>query len=257
VAAVATLLGNRRALLALRRSFPKDSGTHTVACRTPAALRRLLATRLVDAVVINPLPALPPAVRELRASHPDLPIIAYAAFRPDDGALLAACRDASLAALAVEGVDDSVVGDLVSRHTMTAARRRAMAEAPRVLRLAEPLQRRTWDHLLGAVEKPVRTDSLARQLQVSREHLSRQFGAGGAPNLKRVIDLTRIAAAAQLLRNPGMSAAVVVRVLHFASASHLSATARRIAGTGTAQLGALGPRGVLAAFVRGNTRSRA
>ena len=101
---------------------------------------------------------------------------------------------------------------------------------------------------------PVRTAELARHLQVSREHLSRQFGAGGAPNLKRVIDLTRIAAAAQLLRNPGFGIATTVRLLHFASSSHLSGTARRIADVRTAELGKLGPRGVLAAFVRGNTR---
>ena len=256
MAVVATLLENRRAVLALRRSLPKGSARSTVSCRTPAALHRLLASRLVDAVVVNPVPSLPPAIAELRRSHPVLPIIAYAPFRPDDGAVLVACRESRLTALAVEGVDDAIVGDLVARHSMTMARRVAMADAPRVLRLTEPMQRQAWDYLLGEVEKPVRTATLAKHLAVSREHLSRQFGAGGAPNLKRVIDLTRVAAAAQLLRNPGMGVASVVRLLHFASASHLAATARRIAGTGSAGLGALGPRGVLAAFVKGNTRSR-
>jgi transcriptional regulator GlxA family with amidase domain len=110
--------------------------------------------------------------------------------------------------------------------------------------------------LLGEVERPLRTTALARRLKVSREHLSRQFGAGGAPNLKRVIDLTRIATAAQLLRNPGFTTPIVVRLLHFASSSHLGSTARRITNVPTGGLGALGPRGVLAAFVRGNTRSR-
>jgi len=158
--------------------------------------------------------------------------------------------------VAVEGVDDPVVGEMVARSSITAARRRALAEAPRMLRLTEPLQRAAWELLLQEVERPVRTTDLARRLQVSREHLSRQFGAGGAPNLKRVIDLTRIACAAQLLANPGYSIPTVVRVLHFASASHLSGTARRIANVPTSGLGGLGPRGVLAAFVRGNTRSR-
>jgi AraC-like DNA-binding protein len=97
---------------------------------------------------------------------------------------------------------------------------------------------------------------LAKRLRISREHLSRQFGAGGAPNLKRVIDLTRVACAAQLLGNPGYSVPTVVRVLHFASPSHLANTARRIASVPSGGLGGLGPRGVLAAFVRGNTRSR-
>jgi len=69
-------------------------------------------------------------------------------------------------------------------------------------------------------------------------------------------DLTRVACAAQLLANPGYAIPTVVRVLHFASSSHLSSTTRRIANTSTRGLGALGPRGVLQTFVKGNTRSR-
>src|SRR4029078_5414689 len=127
---------------------------------------------------------------------------------------------------------------------------------PRMLRLLEPLQRRAWDLLVREVERPVRTLSLARQLEVSREHLSRQCGAGGAPNLKRVIDLTRVACAAQLLQSPGYRITTVVRVLHVTSSSDLAGTVRRIADVAPSALGALGPSGVLQAFARGNTRSR-
>jgi AraC-like DNA-binding protein len=255
VAVIATLLESRAALLALRRTLPK-SGAVVVACRTSAALRRLLQRRLVDAVVLCPSAAVLPELAELRRQLPGIPVVAYAPFRPDDGELLLACRRHAVAAVAVEGVDDPVVGDMVVRASITAERRRALAEAPRMLRLTEPLQQAAWNLLVGEVERPVRTTSLARQLEVSREHLSRQFGAGGAPNLKRVIDLTRIACAAQLLANPGYAVPLVVRVLHFASSSHLSSTARRIANVPTRGLGELGPRGVLQAFVRGNTRSR-
>ena len=255
MAAVATLLESRPAIAALRRSLPRG-GPSVVTCRTPAALRGLLDRRLVDAVVVTPSPSLVPELASLRAELPFLPVVGYGAFRPDDGAVILACRQAELAGLAVEGVDDAVVGDLVARCSLTAARRLAMADAPRVLRLSEPLQQKAWEYLLAEVERPVRTSALAEHLAVSREHLSRQFGAGGAPNLKRVIDLTRIACAAQLLQNPGYGVATVVRLLHFASSSHLAGTARRIANVPTSQLGALGPRGVLAAFVKGNTRSR-
>ena len=92
------------------------------------------------------------------------------------------------------------------------------------LRLTEPLQQSAWNVLLGEVERPMRTTILATRLRISREHLSRQFGAGGAPNLKRVIDLTRIACAAQLLGNPGYAVQTVVRVLHFTSPNHLART---------------------------------
>jgi AraC-like DNA-binding protein len=196
-----------------------------------------------------------PELSQLRARLPLVPVVAYGVFRPDDGELLLACRDA-MSSVAVEGVDDPIVGELVSRSSLTAERRRALAEAPRVLRLTETLQQAAWDFLVGEVERPIRTGALAGRLRVSREHLSRQFGAGGAPNLKRVIDLTRVACAAQLLANPGYSVPTVVRLLNFASPGHLANTARRIANVASGELGRLGPRGVLAAFLKGNTRSR-
>jgi len=254
VAAVAALLESRTALAALRRTLP-PGGPGLVSCRGFANLRRLLESRLVDAIVLALTPALLPDLTELRRQLPGVPVVAYAPFRPDDGELLLACRKHAVP-VAVEGVDDAVVGEMVIRASVTAERRRALADAPRMLRLTEPLQRSAWSLLLGEVERPLRTSELARRLDVSREHLSRQFGAGGAPNLKRVIDLTRVACAAQLLANPGYSIPTVVRLLHFASSSHLSGTARRIANVPTSGLGGLGPRGVLQAFARGNTRSR-
>lgn len=255
MAAIAALMESRSALLALRRTLPK-SGPGVVACRTPAALRRVIERRLVDAVVLCPSTAGLPALAELRDHLPGVPVVAYGPFRPDDGDLLLACRRHAVASVAVEGVDDPIVGEMVMRASITAERRRALEDAPRMLRLTEPLQQAAWDVLVGEVERPIRTTTLARRLEVSREHLSRQFGAGGAPNLKRVIDLTRVACAAQLLANPGFTVPTVVRVLHFASSSHLSSTARRIANVPTRGLATLGPRGVLQAFVRGNTRSR-
>jgi AraC-like DNA-binding protein len=254
VAAVAALLDSRTALTALRRTLPRG-GPGLVTCRGITSLRRLLQNRLVDAVVLAVTPALLPDLADLRRQLPGLPVVAYAPFRPDDGELLLACRKHAVP-VAVEGVDDAVVGEMVVRASVTAERRRALADAPRLLRLTEPLQRASWTVLLGEVERPLRTSELARRLAVSREHLSRQFGAGGAPNLKRVIDLTRVACAAQLLANPGYSIPTIVRLLHFASSSHLSGTARRIANVPTSGLGPLGPRGVLQAFARGNTRSR-
>ena len=255
MAVVAALLESRAALVALRRSLP-PIGASVVACRSLAGLRRVLESRLTDAVVLAPTAAALPEVRGLLAGLPAIPVIAYAAFRPDDGELLLACRDHGIAAAAVAGVDDAVVGDIVARCSLTAARARALADGPRMLRLTEPLQQHAWDVLVREVERPVRTESLARRLTVSREHLSRQFGAGGAPNLKRVIDLARIACAAQLLQNPAYRIAHVVRLLHFTSSSHLAGTARRITGAPPSALPELGPRGVLVAFAGGKTRSR-
>src|SRR6266851_3709560 len=100
---------------------------------------------------------------------------------------------------------------------------------------------------------PTTTADLAAALGVTREHLSREFAAGGAPNLKRVIDLARVACAADLLGNPGYTVRAVVRILGLASPSHLAGAARRVAGVSPVELRALGAGGVLARFIRGRT----
>jgi len=243
------------AAVALRQSLPRP-GSALVRVRTPEALWRLGQRRLLDAVVLSPLGGGLALLRELHARWPVLPLVAFAPFRPDDGEAIVACREAGVAALLVEGIDDAVAGDLVARVTLTARRRAEMEDAPRVLRLSEPLQRQAWELVVREVEQPLRTAEIARRLHVSREHLSRQVGAGGAPNLKRMIDLARTAAAAQLLANPECTIAMAARVLRFASPGHFGATVKRIAGVAPASLAVLGPRGVLANFVRGRTRSR-
>jgi len=249
---VAALLGSRPGLAALRRSLPRG-GPSAVGCRSWPALERTLQGRLVEAVVVSPR-TLPPAARDrLREGWPAVPVIALAAFRPDDAPVLLAWEGEVL----VEGVDDPVVGEVVMRHSLTARRRQALHDATRVLKLEDELQRRAWDLMLGAVERPWRSEALAEALGVSREHLSRQFGAGGAPNVKRVVDLCRIATATQLLANPACTVADVARLLHFASPSHLSTTARGVAGVTAPQLATLAPEDVLRRFVRGRRgRSR-
>jgi AraC-like DNA-binding protein len=255
VPVIAAVLESRRATLSLRRSLARG-GPPMVACRSLGALERLVTSRLVDAVVVTPRGGRLAALHDLRSRFPSIPVLAFAAFRPDDGELLLECRRDRVSEILVEGVDDVVAGEILARCSASAERRRVLADAPRVLQLADPLQGEVWRLLLDRVDRPTRTAAVAKRLKVSREHLSRQFGAGGAPNLKRVIDLTRVACAAHLLQNPGFEVRTVVRVLNFASPSHLSGTARRIAGVRATGLRDMGPRGVLAAFARENTRSR-
>lgn len=252
---MAALLEDRAALLALRRALPRGA-PRVVACRTIAALERHLEQRLTDAIVLDPARLGEVGAETLRARYPEVPVVVFADFRPDAAAALLACVTREVAGIAVGSVDDAILGELVLRVSLTARRRSALAEAPRALRLDEPIQRKAWERLVSDVDTPVRTGELARRLGVSREHLSRQFGAGGAPNLKRVIDLTRIAAASQLLRNPGYNIKAVVRLLSFSSPTHLNSTAGRIAGVPGSGLARLGPRGVLIHFAKGKTRSR-
>lgn len=255
MAAIAALVDSRAALGALRRSLPREP-VPVVACRSPAGLERALSARLLEAIVLGPRAARRLELSSLRSRFPGIPVIAYGVFRSDDAGLLLAWHRLDFAAVAIEGVDDPVVGDLVMRHSVSARRRTALADAPRLLRLSEPLQRRTWDLMLTLPGRPPRTGSLAGALGLSREHLSRQFGAGGAPNLKRVVDLLTVLTALSLLSNPGYGVRTVAGFLAFATPSHLRAVVRRITGLAMEEARGLGEREVLGRFVRLSARSR-
>jgi AraC-like DNA-binding protein len=244
----------REARRAVQRGYPRGAGSVRL-CRALPEVERLLAHRLVDAVVLDVKAAAEPGLA-LATRFPRIPMHALCAFRPDDGALIAACHAAGFAGILVEGVDNAVSGEWVAARTAQLARRRALADAPRLLRLTDPLQLRVWDEVLDRVAAPLRTGQVAQALHLTREHVSRQFAAGGAPNLKRVIDLARAACAADLLANPGYTVGAVVRILGYGSSGHLAAAARRVAGATPGELRELGPRGVLARFLRGRTRSR-
>ena len=161
-----------------------------------------------------------------------------------------------MAAVAIEGVDDPLVGELVMRHSVSTRRRLSLADAPRMLRLTEPLQRAAWDLLVAGPGRPPRTIQIARTLGLSREHLSRQFGAGGAPNLKRVADLLSVLSALSLMGNPAYAVPAVARLLGFTTPSHLRAVIRRITGLPVAEAVRLTDREILAKFARGGARSR-
>lgn len=241
----------RRALV---RSYPRRLGA-VRCCDSPQAVERLLNARLVDAVVVD-VKAAPDVWLTLPTRFPRIPMFAFSAFRPEDGTLLAKCQRAGFAGVLVEPVDHAVAAEWVSRRTAQAVRRRALADAPRLLRLSDPLQLKAWEEVWRRVAAPTTTRELAQTLRVTREHLSREFAMGGAPNLKRVIDLVRTVCAADLLGNPGYTVRAVARILSYASPSHLSGAARRVAGAVPEQLRLMGPRGVLTAFLKGRTRSR-
>lgn len=224
-------------------------------CRNLERLHQLLGERLVDAIVLDVRRGAVTWALDLADRYPRIPVFACGAFRPDDGVLLRTCLEGGLRIL-VMGMDDAVAGEHVAAHSAGAVRRLALRDAPARLRLAEPLQLQVWSAILDRVDGPTPTDRLAKDLGYSREHLSREFAAGGAPNLKRVIDLARLACAADVLGNPGYTVGNVARILGFSSSSHLAGSARRIADASPSELGGLGARGVLARFSEGRTRSR-
>ena len=156
----------------------------------------------------------------------------------------------------IDGIDDSVARDLVAPRTFSARFAAALSDPPQSLGLRTDMQLATWKSILGSAGRPVRTAALAREVGVSREHLSRHFSAPGAPNLKRVIDLVRMIGAAELAKNPGLDVRDVARILGFASSSHLAVTAQRVLGTRPASLSRLRTIDLIERFTQGRTRSR-
>ena len=252
---VAVLGGDAPLRAVLRRGLP--AGVRLRSCATADAVDGLLRHELVDAIVIRARGRswLAPA-GEWHEAFPRVPLFAFAPVRADDGRTLAEAMGCGVRTVLVRGVDEPVAGELVAARTASHVRARELGEAVGLLRLREELQRRAWEFVLRGAGDRLTTGDVARALRTSREHLSREFAAGGAPNLKRVIDLARVASAADLLRNPGYDAATCAAVLRFANAAHLATAARRIAGAAPAELPGLGPRGVLLRFLHGRTRSR-
>ena len=253
--AVAALLDNRIALGALRRSLPKGAAP-AVACRASGGVDRILGSRLVETLVLGPRASRSFDLHGFRNRYPAIPVVVFGPVRSDDADQLLAWHRHQVAAVLVEGVDDPLAGDAVVRHSVSARRREALADAPRVLRLTEPIQLTTWNRLVRINGRPPRALRLAKDLGVSREHLSRQFGAGGAPNLKRVSDLLSVLSALTLLSNPGYSLPQVSRLLRFSTPSHLRAMVRRITGLGVREASGLGPGEVVGRFMRAGARSR-
>jgi len=242
--------------VALRRGI-SGSPIRLLSCRSTTALCRVCKEQFLDSVVLGLKALRDVDLQDLRTRFPRLPMVVYAALRPGDGEImLRLIDDEGVSALLVEGVDDAVAGDLVLRHGLARKRELALSDAPRLLRLREDIQKVAWDFLVRAAGRPIGTVEVATELGVSREHLSRQFGAGGAPNLKRVIDLLRVVCASQLLANPGHDALAVSQMLGFSSPGHLTQVSRRITAGPVDRLAELGPRGVLGKFVRVGMRSR-
>ncbi len=227
-----------------------------VSCKNIDRVMVVLFRELVDAIVVDVRAFGVEAAATLVEDFPTIPVFALSAFRPDDGRLIAECLDGGVRGLFVQGVDDEIVGEVLIANSASRMRRDALSSAPRILRLTETLQLDAWNEVLNGVGKSTTTSDIARKLGRTREYVSREFAAGGAPNLKRVIDLVRAAWAADLLQNPGYSVRTVSEILQFSSPSHLAGCSKRIAGVAAADLADLGPKGVLQRFRRGRTRSR-
>lgn len=237
---VAALLERRPALLALRRALPR-SAARVLTARSPRHLDQLLRTHLVDAVVLGAEAARGPVLESLRHDFAAIPVLLYVPFRSDDADLVARAARLRVAALAVEGVDEPVLPRLLGQAGLQARRIAELLPLAEWLDLVDPIQRRAWAALVVEAPTGLDTGVLAKRLAVRRETLSRRFGAGRAPSLKRATDAIRVVAAAELLGCAALGVADVATILGFSSASLLHRTAKRALGVPLSEVAALSP----------------
>jgi AraC-like DNA-binding protein len=243
----------------LRRTFPKRRGRVTLA-RSRDDLLGALQGAMVDAVVVDLTQPTDAhwAVAALARDFPSIPFFALAALRPADlPAIARVCAQFEFADCLAEGVDDDVLRDVILPATFTVRFATALVGAEVRLGLTTPVQRQAWRLVVAQGGRTVRTESIAESLHLTREHLSRRFASDGAPNLKRVIDLVRLLAAAELAKNPGYDFPDIARILGFASSSHLGSSGLRVLGVKSSSLARLRPTELMDRFLRqGRGRSR-
>jgi AraC-like DNA-binding protein len=242
----------------LRSAFPRRR-TRLILTRSMAEFAASLRETLIDAALVDLGAAQDEAwaIAELARDFPTVPFYGVLPLRSADAGTAARCAGLGFADVLFDGIDDAAARELIVGHTFTARFAAALHEPPAQFGLCTPLQRAAWGSIVMQGGRPVRTSQLAESLSVTREHLSRSFSADGAPNLKRVIDLVRLVAAAELAKNPGYDVRDVAQVLGFASSSHLSSTAQRVVGTRPASLARLRAVDLFERFANGHGRSRA
>ena len=241
----------------LREVFPRKRW-RLVFSGSAAELSAAFRDHLFDAAIVDLTHADENtwAAASLAAEFPSVPFFSFLHLRSADAPSLARAVSAGCVDAILEGVDEPVARQLVSSRSFSARFRRALAVPPESLGLTTPLQLDVWRLIVSFAGTPLTTSSLASSLGLSREHLSRKFAVGGAPNLKRIIDLVRLLAAAELAKNPGYDIRDVAKVLGFASSSHLAVAAGRISATRPASLARLRAVDLIDRFAQGRTRSR-
>jgi AraC-like DNA-binding protein len=229
-----------------------------IGARTAEDCLRAFRTSLVDLVLVDAGTAGDALwdVVALAREFPSTPFVAVAPLRAADAPTLARCVANEFVDVIVEGVDDAPAREILPAYFLSSRFALALDQPPPRLAFSTEVQRATWRRIVAHTGRAVRTEELAAGLGVTREHLSRRFAANGAPNLKRVIDLVRLIAAAELAKNPGYDIRDVSNVLGFASSSHLSSTAQRVVGTKPGSLSALRTVDLIERFAHGRGRSR-
>lgn len=234
----------------MKRIIGKPPGRLALA-RTVSEFSGAFRKHVVDAALVDiAAPEGGDAAASLALEYPSVAFVALTSFRPSDGPTIARCAELEFADVLVEGVDEGVARDVLAERGYSGRFAAALDDPPEVLSLSSSLQLTTWRFIVARAGRPIRTSGVASALGLTREHLSRSFGGGGTPTLKRLIDLVRLLSAAELAKNPGYDVVDVARVLGFSSSAHLSLTAQRLIGRRASSLAAMRGVDVIERFTR-------
>ena len=254
---VAAIAVRPRARDLMRAAFPRRRA-RLLLVKTQREFERCFHNDVIDAAVVDlgapsdETPAVIDAARE----YPCTPFFGLSALRSADASIVARCISSDFCDVWVEGVDDASIREQLQPKSFTWRFAQALHVPPPELGLDAGLRTDVWHAIIAHGGRPLQTEAVAELLGVTREHLSRAFSAVGAPNLKRVIDLVRLIAAAELSKCPGYDVGDVANVLGFASSSHLSTTSLRIVGTRPTSLARLRAVDLVERFAKGRTRSQ-
>ena len=227
-----------RVRVAVRSALARRHWRLTMA-RRPQRFAAVLRDTLVDVAIVD---LATPGALEAAALSRDLPMIPFIGCAPygvADAAALIRAAENGFADVLAEGIDDSALSPLAGTIAFSRQFETVLRDPPAALGLSSELQCAAWRAIVAGAGRPLSTQALAEQCDVSREHLSRTFAADNGPTLKEAIDLVRLLAAAQLAKCPAYDLADVARLLGFRSPSTLSRMARRMLGRSASSLARL------------------
>ncbi len=235
----------------LTRAFPRGRAqVHMV--REPEDIERALRTMLVDAIIVDLLPTTL-ATSGMRAvehatRHAPIPAIGLLSPRALDADLVIRLHAAGMSTVLIDGVDDALVRPLLQPVLLTTRftqRADVLLTAHHVGALAESVWRTGVSH----TGRLTSVAAVARQLGLSREHLSRSLAAAGAPGPKQLLDLVRLLVVQTQLA-AGVPVARAAARLGYSSASHLARAARLATGITPGRWGGISAEALIARAVQ-------
>lgn len=235
----------------LRRAFPRGRAQiHLV--RDADEIDLALRTMLVDAIIVDLLPGTAATVGwravERATRYAPIPAVGLVAPRALDPALLARLHTAGVSTILVDGVDDAMLRVLLQPVLLT-TRFTVRADVLLTSHDVGPLAEAVWRTGVSHVGRLTSVAAVAKQLGLSREHLSRTLRATGAPGPKQLLELVRLLMVQTQLA-AGVPVAVAAARLGYSSVSHLARAARGATGVTPRDWGSLSAEAMIAAAVR-------